>query len=331
MKPPWMLPGWSDEATTWIRAELETLDIQVTGAIEDQRVQPWSIVQRVPASSGTIYFKATNPAYGYETGLTKALAEWRPDCMPDVLAADLDRKWMLMRDAGPTLRSLIKPTRDIKPWQRILPMYAELQIEMVARVPDLLALGTLDRRLAGLPQQVVRMVEDEANIPLDRPDNLTTEEYQQVRALMPQYGDLCARLADFGLPETLHHDDFHDANILVQDGRFTFSDWGDSCVTFPFFSMLVTLNSIVYHFELEENGPEVNDLRDIYLEPWTRYAPANTLRQAFALAIRAAMPNRALTWYAEVSVLDEPLKAEHIEAVPGWLQNFLHASRLSHV
>ncbi len=73
MKPPWMLPGWSAEA--WIRAELETLDIQVTGAIEDQRVQPWSIVQRVPTSDGTLYFKATNPAYGYETGLTKALAK----------------------------------------------------------------------------------------------------------------------------------------------------------------------------------------------------------------------------------------------------------------
>ena len=33
----------------------------------------------------------------------------------------------------------------------------------------------------------------------------------------------------------------------------------------------------------------------------------------------------ALTWYHVVSSLEEPFKAEHAEAVPGWLQEFLNA------
>jgi len=115
-------------------------------------------------------------------------------------------------------------------------------------------------------------------------------------------------------------------NIFVRDGRYSFFDWGESCVAHPFFTMMVTLRSIAYQLQLEANDPRLVRLRDIYLEPWLGYGPRQHLLAAYSLAQRLGTVCRALTWYRVVSNLPDPLKAEHAEAVPGWLQEFLEVN-----
>ncbi len=87
----------------------------------------------------------------YEPPLLEALARWRSDCLPQLLSVNSERGWVLMRDGGPMLRDTIRSTRDIRSWMPVLPRYAEFQMEMVGRVPELLTLGVLDRRLSVLP------------------------------------------------------------------------------------------------------------------------------------------------------------------------------------
>jgi hypothetical protein len=59
---------------------------------------------RVPTIEGDIYFKAVSPVNPYEPELLGALARWRPDRVPRLLAVEAERGWVLMRDAGtPTL------------------------------------------------------------------------------------------------------------------------------------------------------------------------------------------------------------------------------------
>ena len=62
-----------------------------------------------------------------------------------------------------------------------------------------------------------------------------------VRAILPEYAERCELLAAFGIPETIQHDDLHDGNVFVRDGRNLFFDWGDSCVSHPFHTLVVTL------------------------------------------------------------------------------------------
>ena len=52
---------------------------------------------------------------------------------------------------------------------------------------------------------------------------------------------LCAQLDGFGIPETLQHDDLHDGQVFVGDGRHLVLDWGDACISHPFFSLAVTV------------------------------------------------------------------------------------------
>ena len=320
---PWTQPDWLDQASAWIRAGLERQGIRVSGPIEQPHVRPWSTVLRVPASTGVVYFKATTPALAHEPALTQALWRWRPDCMPQVLAVDPERGWLLLVDAGSMLRSLFNTSEDIQHWRRVLPLYAEVQIEMAGRRDELLALGALDRRLAVLPVQFEQVLADKEALLIDLPDGLTSEEYQRLRQLVSRFTAMCRELAGYRVPETLHHDDFHDGNVFVRDGRYIFSDWGESCVAHPFFTLTVALRSIAWRFELAENAPALAQLRDVYLEPWACYASRENLLAAAALARRVGMVCRALTWHRVISPLPEPFKAEHADAVPGWLQEFL--------
>jgi hypothetical protein len=110
---PWTTPGWFQQASDWIHAQLTHRNIDINGPIQQPHIRPWSTVLRVPSSAGDLYFKATAPALAHEAALTEALARWRPDCMPQLLAADPDRSWLLMHDGGVPLRSLIPSVAEL--------------------------------------------------------------------------------------------------------------------------------------------------------------------------------------------------------------------------
>ncbi|HSQ39302.1 MAG TPA: hypothetical protein VLM78_04010, partial [Anaerolineales bacterium] len=93
----WHDPAWQKTAHDWIRAEAELKSIQLTGDIEQPHAYAWSTVMRVPSNDGTLFFKATAGETIYEIALTEMMAGWFPDCLPDLVAVDTARGWMLMR------------------------------------------------------------------------------------------------------------------------------------------------------------------------------------------------------------------------------------------
>ena len=322
---PWRQPGWFEQTSLWVHAELEGRGIKVSGPIDQPHSRPWSTVLRVPTIEGDIYFKAVSPLNPHEPAVLEALGRWRPDCVPELLAVDADRGWLLMRDAGQMLRDTIRPTRDIRPWLPVLPLYAELQIEMAERLPELLALGAPDRRVSVLPGLYEQLLADVDTLRIDQPLGLTREQYRQLLDLSQRVVELCAQLAQYQILETLNHGDFHDGNVFVRGGRFSFIDWGDSCVSHAFYSLRTVLVSAEISLGLEENSPELRPLRDAYLEPWTRYESREDLLRALDLASRLASINGALTWHRLVSRLEGLPQEEYAEPVPALLQEFLDA------
>ncbi|MCB0139685.1 MAG: phosphotransferase [Caldilineaceae bacterium] len=328
---PWQKPGWRTEVESWIRRTLADMGAEPTDAIAQPHIRSWSTVLTIPTTAGLFYFKATAPTLRHEPALTSALSQWHADCVPHVLAASAERGWLLMADSGPSLRSIIKQDRDLAHWRTVLHNYARLQKEVAPRAAELLQLGTLDRRLAQLPALLAQLLEDRDALLLDQEDGLVVTEYETLRGLLPRFEEMCRQLAVYGIPETLHHDDFHDGNIFVQMDHatsahgYTFADWGESCVAHPFFTLVVTLRSIAYTLELDSSDAAIGALRDHYLAQWSSYGSMDELRSAFALANRIGMVNRALTWYLVVSALEGAEKAAQAASVPGWLQEFLEA------
>jgi hypothetical protein len=323
---PWEQPGWLEQVTTWIRARLDERGWPSAGPVELVHQRPWSTFARVATDRGVAYFKAPSPPFRFEAALTEALAAWRPDCSVPLLAVDRDRGWILSADAGSTLRQLGQSVAQIPHWVKLLPLYGELQIELADRVPQLLALGVPDRRLARLPRLYAELLEATASLRVGREPGLTPAQHGRLREGQARFAADCEALAAYGLPETITHEEVHENNVLLGGGRYILTDWSDSSVSHPFFTMLVTLRAAAHWLKLDEAGPELRQLRDAYLEPWTKFAARDDLEAALDLAYRLATVNRALSWHLGLGSLPERVSEPYADSVSGWLQDFLEGA-----
>lgn len=287
------------------------MGLAVSGPIEQPHVRPWSTVLRVPTEGGDVWFKANMPTQAFEVAVVETLAARRPDLVPPLLAAHLARGWMLQGDGGTRLREILEETRDFDVWLKILPLYAELQMDVAADRDRLLAAGVPDRLLVSLPGQFEELLTDAEAL-----ETLTRDERRRLAALAPRIEAECRELAAYGLPETIQHDDLHDGQVFVRDGRFLFFDWGDACVSHPFYTLVVTLAVLAYRLELDHDAPELDRFRHAYLEPWTRFRTRSELEQAYPLAYRLGVLCRGLTWRSVVAVLPQPLRDDEADAVP---------------
>lgn len=255
-------------AEEWIRSH-----VSPAGAVEVASEEPWATVLRVPlAGDGTAWFKACAPSRAFEARLTVRLAERWPDRMPEVLAADEERAWLLLADAGSSLGIGGGP----EPWLEVLPAYAELQRGEARHVATHLEAGVPDRRLARFPACLEALVVVAPGV--SPPESLL---------------ERCLELAAYGIPETVQHDDLHGGNVYV--GRRTrVLDWGDACISHPLFAPWVT---IAHLRTLEPDW--VGRLRDAYLDPW---GGGGEMRRAYELAQELAPYAHA---FKEVMTLGE--------------------------
>lgn len=326
----WENPDWLKQASNWIQLQTSRRRIKINGPIEQPHIYYWSTVLRIPTNEGMLFFKATAPETVHEIALTQALAGWYPDYMPELVAFDVKRGWMLMRDGGEPLRASIRPTQDIAPWTPIIPLYAQVQIGLAEHVPELLALGLPDRRLASLPALYVELLTDADSLRVDKTNGLTSEQFRRLQELAPRVADICTGLAAFGIPESLNHGDFHDGNVLLRDGRVTFFDWGDASVTHPFVSLRTFFVSIENSLKMEDYSftPEMTALLELYLEQWQRFAPKENLMVAYALSRCVASLVSALSWHNGISKLEEPFREKYEGIVPELLQEFLEYEKM---
>ncbi len=281
----WTDPAWQAGAEAWIADRLAELELTLAGPIEQPHVERWSTVLRVPTDVGPVWFKANDGSLRHEAGVVSLLAERKPDRVPPLLAADPERGWMLMADAGRRLREVVTEERSLDRWYDVLGVVARIQLSCQELVPQLLELGVPDRRLTTLPDAYDRLVS-------------TLDVEPRFRAATPYVAELCDRLAAFGIAETLQHDDLHDGQVFVRDGRNLVMDWGDACVSHPFFTLSVTLEGVIaWGLDDVEHSVDTAPFRDAYLAPYAAaypdLAPAELLT-ATDLATRLGWACRAI-------------------------------------
>ena len=112
----------------------------------------------------------------------------------------------------------------------------------------------------------------------------------------------------------------HDGNIFVRGEQPVFIDWAEAVVTHPFVGPLLALRSATERAGYKPGSPEVEGLRDHYLEPFTKFAPLVELRELFAAGYLLFPISRADNWRRTLDGVPRDVSEGLGDPVTGWLE-----------
>ena len=300
----WTTAAWREEATAWLDEALAAAGTPRTGAVEQTRVRPWGTVLRAPTAAGAVWMKACAAATAFEAPLYELLHGQAPDRVLRPLAVDAVRGWVALPDGGSALADDAQGADQVPGLLRAMAPYAELQLALTPRVPELLALGVVDNRPAALParfDEALAATAEHAHRPGGGDD---AAAHDAVAAMRSRVGEWAAELGASAVAPTLDHNDLHSGNVLLSSGQPRFYDWGDSVVAHPFVSMLTTITFVRDHLlgGAADDDPRLTGLRDAYLEPFAAHhgVAVAELVPTLELACRLGKITRTLTWHRAI-------------------------------
>jgi aminoglycoside phosphotransferase len=222
----WAREDWSAATTAWLDDVLSDQGMRRTGDLVVVRSWALSHVERVPTTVGDLFVKASAEHFAHEVPVTAWLAERFPDDVPNVLAADVRRRCLLMMP----LAGVDTSTGAVLP--AAAATIARLQLGCIGDVGALLSCGAPRR---GLAETRTRFL-DVANVGHELVE-LAPEERAGLQAALPWLLDQLAELEAVGIPDTLCHGDLHLGNIASAAGCARVFDWSDACVGHPFLDL----------------------------------------------------------------------------------------------
>ena len=214
---------------------------------------PWSQIVRFATSHGFVYLKQTPASLALEAPIIQALRTQFDASVPIVIAHSPELHCFLMQDAGCSLREILKQHFDTDLLCKAINQFTALQLVIADHVDVLLDVGVPDWRLDKLPDLYwALLVEKEILIE----DGLSEIEVIQLRALFPTVCNLCEKLSNYSIQETMVQPDFNDNNTLIgaRNECITIIDLGEIVIAHPFFALVNCLQQIKKHHGLTENN-----------------------------------------------------------------------------
>ncbi|EYB69013.1 hypothetical protein DEIPH_ctg012orf0082 [Deinococcus phoenicis] len=299
-RAPWMHPDWQAGALAWLDAELGAQGRTRLG--EPTVLKHWqiSLLWQVETTGGRVYFKAVPDFFGREVQVTPRLAAELPGAAPPVLAADEERGFLLLREAGQT-----QEAPDLPALMRHLAWVQRRSLPLLPRLP-------LQDRSPGLLLARLDDLFSDACLRPGEEGGLTADEAAALRARRPELEAALKHLDASPLPLTLGHGDLHGGNVVVDGaGRFTVLDWSDACRIHPF------LDANAAYLSAAPAGA-VEEAHTAYLSAWTDLLPLENLRALHADALQVGELLRALGYVDGIQ--------PHVEDPAEW-----HGAHLYHL
>jgi hypothetical protein len=293
-RPPWARPGWFAEACAWLDESIGAVGLARNGPVEV--VEQWAIssVLRCATDEGPVYLKAAFSIFRHEPALTRSLAEHYPRLVPEVLAVDVPRALMLMRE----LRGRQIGDEGAERWNDAVAAIARIHRDWSHRDDELFALGAENRTLAGLASEI-------------RPA-FDAVEIASNGGMASELERRCEELALGPLPQTLVHGDFHPWNVMVDGEDLRIFDWSDACISYPLFDLPTFLE------RAEDEGAR-EALLQTYLAAWGDVASADELRAAHELSLPLACVHHAISYLRIDEALEPDDRWVFADAPRRWL------------
>jgi Phosphotransferase enzyme family len=214
---PWQREGWSECVLEWLSTLLPG-ELQLEAINADDL----TCVMRFRIGEESVYFKA-----GYnsrEAIVTARLASVFPNLVPEVIAHNPERNWLLTKDAG----HYLSRSSSVNQWQASLFALAtfhqaEPQLFEGLELPFYPFADLANRGEAFLHDASVLQTW-----------GLTDEQIEGLEQLIPSLYDAFGRVRALGLSACFTHGDAHPKNALTNDASCYWFDWSEAGFAHPF-------------------------------------------------------------------------------------------------
>ena len=263
---------------------------------EEVQNTPWSYVVRFDTSDGAIYLKHTPNLLALEANVIRILHYQFQFSVPTIIAHNFELNCFLMKDAGKTLREVLKKRFDAALFCKAIDQFTLMQLAVADHVNIFLDIGVPDWRLDKLPDLYMQLLSQKE---LLISDGQTEKEISELKKLLPTVFSLCKKLSDYAIKQSIVQPDFNDNNTLISECSrdITMIDLGEIVISHPFFSLINCLQQVKKHHSLTEQDDTYKQLMDACLKNYMAFESKDRLVEAFALADLLWLVYGALSQY----------------------------------
>lgn len=288
---------------------------------------PYSVVYKLDTHKAIFYLKLVPEELFIEAKILDFLNRSGCKHIPKLMTSNEQLQCFIMSSCGDdTLRHRFNGIIDIESLKQGVTNYTSIQRFLENKVDALLDLGLPDWRLERFPELYHQLVQQEE---LLANDGLTKKEIARLNMLYPVCAKLCEELAEFNLPETINHCDYHENCMLIDDATKTISiiDWGESVITHPFFSLAGILWNLAYFNNLKQSDVDYLTIQKFYFSAWQGLYKQENLLEAYAQANQLNGVYAALTYerlYSATDKQEKKVQDENKGSIAGCLQSFIN-------
>lgn len=242
---------------------------------------PWSYVIRILTSEGFVYLKQTPQQLALEADIIQVLQLEFDAPVPHVISSNPTLNCFLMKDAGNTLRSVLKKQFDEALVCKAVDQFAATQRNIADRVEILIEMGIPDWRLNQLPG-FYQMLISKKELLVE--DGLSDIDIKQLKTLVTKVSDLCEKLSGYAIKQSIVQPDFNDNNTLVSHTQaITMIDLGELSISHPFFPLHNFLLQMKKHHGLMENDVRYFRIKEAYLSNYMHGESKQRILEAFSM------------------------------------------------
>ncbi len=271
-------------AIDWALKTLSSLNYElISDLIEPIKDTPFSYVAVFETNQGKVYLKAT-PILITEPKIIKILADKFHATVPIIIAEHPFLNIFLMKDAGSSLRSILKKNFNTSLVCAAINQFIETQHAVSLNINELIDIGVPDWRVSALPRRYQKFISEQKELLLM--DGLTLNQYEELQNLQITIDKLCQRLSSYAIKETMVQPDFNDNNILYDEKNnlMTLIDLGEIVITHPFFSHINMLYQLKKHHRLNEAEDNYQRIKECFFSHYQSIETKDRIEESFKIA-----------------------------------------------
>lgn len=267
------------DALAWVMTVLQKTKINTEIVVQT----PWSSVVKINTGNELFYLKTTPALIALEAKIIQILHDQFRAPVPTVIAHNAELHCFLMKDAGTSLRSILKKKFDTDLLCTAIEQFTALQITVADHVNDFIEIGVPDWHLNKMPDLYQQAI---LHKDLLMADGLSESEINALEALLPKVTYLCEKLSGYAIKQTIVQPDFNDNNTLIDNKSqaITIIDLGEISISHPFFSLLNCLHVIKKHHALTNEDAAYLKIKDACLKNYMQFESEKNVAEALKIA-----------------------------------------------